>query len=155
MSTKKSRNHFEVFEIPVDLELNPALLTGKYLELQRKYHPDRYINANAAEKATALHKSAEVNEAYSILKDKFRRFEYIIELYAGNELVAPPELLMEIMELRENPPAQAVQEAEVQIAGLYRAAQEDFLKNDIEAMAQKYIKFKYLKKFVEDVTANT
>ena len=44
-------NYFELFEIPVALKVDKALLARKYFELQKKFHPDFFSTGTEAEQA--------------------------------------------------------------------------------------------------------
>jgi molecular chaperone HscB len=83
--------------------LDKALLDRRYRELQQALHPDKHAAAPASERALTLRKAIEVNEAYRVLRDDQKRGEALLALW-GRELsqqTADPELLMEMMELRE------------------------------------------------------
>lgn len=98
-------NYFELFEIPVDFELDVSMLTQKYYALSMQFHPDRFTLKSDEEQANALQKSTEINEAYRVLKNKQKRVKYILQLYdvefiEGQEKV-PQEFLMEMMDINE------------------------------------------------------
>ena len=83
--------------------LDKALLDRRYRELQQALHPDKHASAPASERALTLRKAIEVNEAYRVLRDDQKRGEALLALL-GRQLTdqtADPELLMEMMELRE------------------------------------------------------
>jgi molecular chaperone HscB len=83
--------------------LDKTLLDRRYRELQQALHPDKHTSAPASERALTLHKAIEVNEAYRVLRDDQKRGEALLVLL-GRQLTdqtADPELLMEMMELRE------------------------------------------------------
>ncbi|MGH2565313.1 MAG: DnaJ domain-containing protein, partial [Ginsengibacter sp.] len=44
-------NYFELFEIPVSLTVSQKEIQSKYFELQKKYHPDFFSNADEDEQA--------------------------------------------------------------------------------------------------------
>ena len=52
-------NHFELFNLPVALDIDSAALKAEFLKLQQQYHPDK-----AADKDQALIKSSEINQAF-------------------------------------------------------------------------------------------
>jgi molecular chaperone HscB len=91
-------------------DLDQAELERKYRDLQRTLHPDRHTNAPASERRMTLQKAVEVNEAYRTLRDDQRRAEAILAALSSEAGVpsvdpsekADPELLMEMMELRES-----------------------------------------------------
>jgi molecular chaperone HscB len=61
------------------------------------------VNATPTERRVALSKAVEVNEAYRVLKDDVRRAENLLVLlgHTSKDTAVDPELLMEVMELRE------------------------------------------------------
>jgi molecular chaperone HscB len=87
-----------------DLDLSE--LERRYRDLQRALHPDRHTTKPASERRMTLQKAVEVNEAYRILRDDQRRAEALLAALGGETRAEPdraadPELLMEMMELRE------------------------------------------------------
>ena len=90
-------------------DLDSVELERRYRELQRTLHPDRHTHAPAAERRLMLQKAVEVNEAYRTLRDDQRRAEALLAVLGGAGQGQPgpsepadPELLMEMMELRES-----------------------------------------------------
>jgi len=99
-------NPFTTLGLPVRFDLDPQQVEQRYRDLQRALHPDKFAQASGAERRMSLAKAVEVNEAYRVLKDDVRRAEALLALRGvaiGEERAAPadPELLMEVMELRE------------------------------------------------------
>ena len=97
---------FELLGLPVSYELNQAVLETRHRELSRALHPDRYVGRPASERRQALGRAIEVNEAFRSLRDPVRRAELLltrlgVSLGERVEREVGPELLMEIMELRE------------------------------------------------------
>ena len=92
--------------MPVDYVLDYAELDVRYRKLQQAVHPDRYVNAGDQERRIAMQQAAQINEAYTVLKDVTRRGQYLLEL-AGVDLqfeqrtTQDPAFLMQQMELRE------------------------------------------------------
>lgn len=83
--------------------LDKTLLDRRYRELQQALHPDKHASAPASARALTLRKAIEVNEAYRVLRDDQKRGEALLSLLGREmtEQAADPELLMEMMELRE------------------------------------------------------
>jgi molecular chaperone HscB len=83
--------------------IDKSALDRRYRELQQALHPDRHTSAPASARALTLHKAVAVNEAYRVLRDDLKRGEALLQVLGGQvtEHVADPELLMEMMELRE------------------------------------------------------
>ena len=88
-------------------ELDARLVEERHRELSKALHPDRFAGAPATERRLALSRAIEVNDARRTLKDPVKRAEALLAR-AGvktGEGVEPPasgELLMEMMELRED-----------------------------------------------------
>lgn len=94
---------FDTFSIPPRFSLDLAELEKRYRDLSRALHPDRYVGRPAGERRMALSKAIEINEAWRLLKDPARRAEALFRR-AGVHQPEPapdPDLLMEMMELRE------------------------------------------------------
>ena len=98
-------NYFELFEIPVSLQVDKKLLQAKYFELQKKYHPDFFSNENEAEQADMLERSSMVNKAYKTFQNDDETIKYVLQLKElleeEEKYELPPEFLMEVMELNE------------------------------------------------------
>ena len=98
-------NYFELFDLPVSLNVDKSKLAKKYFELQKKYHPDYFTQATEAEQEEALEKSSAVNKALKILKDKDSTIKYLLQLKGlleeEEKYLLPPDFLMEVMELNE------------------------------------------------------
>lgn len=97
--------YFELFEIPVQLKVDKATLPHKYFELSRIYHPDFYANANNAEKAEALEKSALLNQAFRTFQNQDETIKYVLKLKGlleeEEKYDLPPAFLMEVLEINE------------------------------------------------------
>jgi len=99
-------NYFELFDIPVSVSIDAALLSKKYVELQKKYHPDFFTQENEAAQDEALEKSSEINKALKVLKNPDATIFYVLQLKGlaatDEKYQLPPDFLMEVMELNEN-----------------------------------------------------
>ena len=98
-------NYFELFDIPVSLQVDKNILAKKYVELQKKYHPDFYTQENEYEQAEALEKSSQINKALKVLKNGDETIKYVLQLknllQDDEKYQLPPDFLMEVMELNE------------------------------------------------------
>ncbi len=105
----ETKTHFDVFDLPARYAVNPAELEQRYREASRKWHPDRFSNAPAAERALVLQRATDLNQAYRVLKNDARRAEYLLRLYGrdlsvedpGKQPAMDPEFLGHVLELRE------------------------------------------------------
>lgn len=101
-----SKNHFELFGLPVGFVVDTKALSERYRELQRLVHPDRFANASEQERRFSVQGAALINEAYETLKDPLARGDYLLRLYGvemdtRNESTQDMAFLMQQMELRE------------------------------------------------------
>ncbi len=99
-------NHFELFGLSSQFELDDSLLSSQFRELQRLFHPDKFASGSEQERLLAVQKAAQINDAYQILKDPVTRAEYLlflqgIELRDEQQTMQDPQFLMQQMELRE------------------------------------------------------
>jgi molecular chaperone HscB len=91
---------YEAFGLEPALSLDAEDLKKRFYEQSRKWHPDRFSRASAAEQEKALEMTAVLNDAFRTLRDPVARAEYFLK-QNGIELSkeAPPELLEEVFEL--------------------------------------------------------
>jgi len=97
---------FDTLGVEPDFSLDLAELAARQRDLSRALHPDRYVGRSSHEKRAALGRAIEVNEAYRCLKAPISRAEALLQvlemtLPESEHPPAPPELLMEMMEVRE------------------------------------------------------
>ena len=101
-----SKNHFELFGMPVRFLLDTAELSQRYRELQKVVHPDRYATAGEHSQRLSLQGATLVNEAFETLKDPLKRAQYLLVLNGvpmdpPQQALNDPAFLMQQMELRE------------------------------------------------------
>lgn len=163
------QNHFELFHLPQRFTLDLAQLDAAYREVQSTVHPDKFVQASAAEKRVAMQWATRANEAYQTLKKPLRRATYLCEL-AGVDLQTesntsmPAVFLMQQMEWREA--FDAARHANDQ-AGMHdleaqlRAALKTQLgkigelldTGDIASATQQIRACMFLEKFISDIVA--
>jgi molecular chaperone HscB len=159
-------DHFARLGLPAALDLEPATLDRAYFALQRQWHPDRFANRSAEERARASTEAAALNDAYRTLKDPLSRAVYFavmkgVELPGDGKTIDDPDLLMEAMEARE-----ALHEARTveAIDRLAAGARDDmktslaglgglFLQDDRPAIRKALLRLRYLDKFAEEARA--
>jgi molecular chaperone HscB len=105
-------DHFAVLGLERRYDLDVGAVEARYKELSRRLHPDRFARADPRARRASLQRTVQLNEAWRTLKDPIKRAEYLLGLggvhlssddggaRAGG-VAAPPELLMEILERRE------------------------------------------------------
>jgi molecular chaperone HscB len=75
-----SRNHFELFGLPLRFAIDPGVLDERYRDLQAEVHPDRFGAGSESERRLAHQASARVNEGYRTLRDPVERARYLLAL---------------------------------------------------------------------------
>jgi len=99
-------NYFELFELPVTIKIDKDLLSKKYIQLQRKYHPDFFTQASSVEQSETLEISSAINKAIKIFQNEDETIKYVLQLKGlltdDEKYQLPPAFLMEMMELNED-----------------------------------------------------
>ena len=97
---KSPMNHFELFNLPVALDIDLAVLKTEFLKLQQQYHPDK-----AEDKDQALIQSSDINQAYKVLSQVDSRAGYLLSLKKQNhhldQSINDFEFLQSALEIRE------------------------------------------------------
>jgi molecular chaperone HscB len=98
-------SYFELYNEPFHLIINKAELKRKYYALSMQFHPDKMVQASAAEQAEAVKKSEDVNKGYTILQDFGKRLQLCLQHMNLVDELNPPALskmfLLEMMDLNE------------------------------------------------------
>lgn len=160
-------NHFELFNLPITLTVNSSGLSKQYFELQRKYHPDRFVQATEVEQEEALQLSAQVNKAFKTLKDQDEIIKYVLQLKGlleeEEKYQLSPDFLMEVMELNEELEegmTDAIQTKIDQLKNKLYATVETIITNyqenittekELLQVKEYYFKQKYLDRMVENL----
>lgn len=99
-------NYFELFQIPVQLKVNTALLSKKFFELSRTYHPDYFTNEDAAAQEDSLEKSSILNAAWKTFQNQDDTIKYVLQLKGvleeDEKYQLPADFLLEVMEINES-----------------------------------------------------
>ena len=112
------QTYFELFSLPLHLQLDAAALETEFYRLSRRLHPDRFTARPPAEQEAALAAASNLNDAYRTLRDPVARTQYLLRLEgieleeqskaatdqaratgAEKKQTIPPELLEEVFEL--------------------------------------------------------
>ena len=97
-------DYFVYLGLPQKLQIDRQELEGRFYELSRRLHPDRFFRRADRERRLAEEATARLNDAYRTLKDPVARAEYLLRLHGLNKTEqkssnVPPELLEEVFEL--------------------------------------------------------
>ena len=154
-------NYFELFELPVSIQIDKSKLARKYFELQKKYHPDFFARGTEHEQEQALEISSQLNKALKIFKNPDQTIKYVLQLKGlleeEEKYQLPPAFLMEMMELNEELSAESVQQINGLESQLYSEVQP-IIENYDDASAttanllklkEYYYKKKYLQRILE------
>jgi molecular chaperone HscB len=100
------QNHFELFGLPAQFDVDPDALDQAYRDVQGRVHPDKFVNATDAEKRVAMQWATRANEAYQTLKNPQKRAQYLcelngVDLQTESNTAMPMDFLMQQMEWRE------------------------------------------------------
>lgn len=157
------QNLFEILGLPARFEVDLKALEQAYFAAQRATHPDRFIGKPEAERVVAITRSQLVNDAYDTLKNPLTRAEHLLELQGihalAEETRPEPELLIEMMELRERLAdagqdgralAQMVEEIKSLAASTQQALAIAFAAADYAAATRETIRLQYLGKAIEE-----
>ncbi|KAI7725794.1 hypothetical protein M8C21_013965 [Ambrosia artemisiifolia] len=103
-------DYFKIFGLERKFDIEDGSLEGMYKDWQKKLHPDLVHTKSKEEREYAADQSARVIDAYTTLRKPLLRAIYLMRLEGvevdEEQTVSEPELLGEIMEIRE-----AVEEA--------------------------------------------
>lgn len=99
-------NYFELFGLPAAYNTDNQLLTERYRDLQKQFHPDRYASQPAAQQKLAVQYTALINHAYATLRSPVGRAQYLLEQQGvdsrhDSTTIRDPEFLLAQMALRE------------------------------------------------------
>ena len=98
-------NYFELYEMPVSLQVDKKYVQEKYFELQKKYHPDFFSNESEEEQADVLERSSMINKAYKTFQNDDETIKYVLQIRSlleeEEKYQLPPAFLAEMMEINE------------------------------------------------------
>lgn len=75
-----NQNYFELFKLPLSYDIDAIELKSNYLELQKIYHPDKFVDASPELKTLVLSLSSHINQAYNVLISPLLRGLYLLKL---------------------------------------------------------------------------
>ncbi|KAL3536006.1 hypothetical protein ACH5RR_004467 [Cinchona calisaya] len=138
-----SIDYFQILGVEKKYDIKVETLEGKYKDWQKKLHPDLVHTKSKKERGYAAEQSARVSDAYRTLTDPLSRAMYLLKLEGvevdEEERISDPELLVEIMEIRE-----AVEEAaDTQVLNHIQAQIQKQLEHWSESFADAFCSRKY------------
>ncbi|KAF2627831.1 co-chaperone protein HscB, mitochondrial precursor [Macroventuria anomochaeta] len=169
-ASQSSQTHYSFFpksllagappEGPFSIDLNA--LKREFLQLQAKAHPDMHPQED---KKRAEATSARINEAYKTLQSPLHRAQYLLSQRgietAEDETakVDDPELLMEVLEAREQIEeaeseedlVEMKDENEVRIQESIKTLEQAFAEDDMESAKSETVKLRYWMNISESI----
>ena len=98
-------NYFEFFDLPLAFKVDSLQLRNAYMNIQKTYHPDKFVNASLEEQENALEQSSQANKGLSLLNNNDKLFAYVLEVSGyiekDEKYNLSSDFLMEMMELNE------------------------------------------------------
>src|SRR5262245_17959427 len=163
--------HFERLGLPRRFLLDEAEAERQYLARSRTLHPDFHQLGASGEQSASLEMTARLNEAYTVLRDPFKRAEYLLALEggpsAGEQKEMPAEFLEEILELRmaiaelEDPESKVAMEQRLKTrrSTMLNEVAADFAKLEsggeratlLKSLRQKLNALKYVQNLIRDL----
>jgi molecular chaperone HscB len=101
---------FGLFGLPERFEIDAAELERRYLSLSRELHPDRHASGTPGERLAAVQRTTDLNAAYQVLRDEFKRTEHLLHRRGietteadsqDHRATVESSVLHEVLELRE------------------------------------------------------
>ncbi len=168
MQVDFSRNHFELFGLPIQFNLDNPALEQTYRVLQSQVHPDRFANLSQAEQRASMQWSTRINEAYQTLRSPLKRAQYLLQLQgidalAEQNTTMPGDFLMQQIEWREaiqtarhTADAAALQSLEDELNHSARTLRDGLtrqldIEHDYPRAAEAVRKLKFMDKLVEEI----
>ncbi|KAH6802826.1 hypothetical protein C2S51_034272 [Perilla frutescens var. frutescens] len=159
----ESIDYFQIFGLGRKYSIEVEELEKKYKDWQKKLHPDLVHSKTQRERKYAAEQSARVIDAYRTLADPLSRATYIVKLEGmpvdEEERINDPELLAEIMELRESvaeaEDAQALNQIQAQLQDKLRywsnSFEDAYMRKDFEDTLASIRRMTYYKRANEEI----
>ncbi|KAG0538369.1 hypothetical protein BDA96_03G230100 [Sorghum bicolor] len=155
-------DYFQIFGLKREYNIKDNNLEGKYKDWQKKLHPDLVHSKSEKERGYAAEQSALVIDAYRTLSKPLPRALYLLKLEGihvdEEKTINDPELLMEMMEIREAvsdaSDSQTLEKIQSQIKEKLEtwsgSFQEAFDKKDFDRAVEATQRMRYYERAVEE-----
>ena len=160
--------YFDIFRLPINFEVDQGLLKERYLELQQRFHPDRYAGRSVQEQRLAVQSAAALNQAFDVLKSPVKRAQYLLELSGvgpdeSDKNTADTDFLMTQMSLREDmadipdalEPFAALAKIESALSSEFEVLELDFASafagGDLASAGQSLVKMQFYAKLLSEL----
>lgn len=158
-----SLDYFSIFGLEKAYDITVDNLESKYKDWQKKLHPDLVHSKSQKEKEFAAAQSARVIDAYRTLSKPLSRALYLLQLDGINvdeeQTITDPDLLAEMMDLRESveeaSSSQALNQIESQIQSKIESwsnsFHEAYKKQNYDAAIAATQRMRYYERAVEEI----
>ena len=150
---------FKFFALPLAFNLNLNTLEERYLDLQKQFHPDKFVTKTTQEQMNALSWGGFLNDSYNKLKKPVERACLLLAEQGIHDVLEEKptsDMMMKQFELREQ-----LEESE-QLEGLLNAVQDDianlesglvesFASSNFEKAKKQTLELQFLSKFTRDI----
>ncbi|KAF7094887.1 hypothetical protein CFC21_097163 [Triticum aestivum] len=155
-------DYFRIFGLDRGYDVKDTNLEGKYKDWQKKLHPDLVHSKSEKERDFAAGQSALVIEAYRTLSKPLPRALYLLQLEGihvdEEKTINDPELLMEMMEIREAVSeagdSQTLKKIQSQMKSKLetwaKSFQEAFNKRDFDGAVEATQRMRYYERAMEE-----
>ena len=161
-------NHFELFGLPLQFQLDGSLLASQFRDLQRQFHPDNFATASERDRLLAVQKASQINDAYQVLKNPISRAEHLlvqngVDIRGEQQTMSDPMFLMEQMELREeleeipfsSDPEEALFDFESKVSKMYKqhlkSVEQELNDGLWQQAAERVRKLKFIAKLKNEI----
>lgn len=97
-------DYFARLGLPRRFSFSRAEIDTAYRERSRQVHPDQHQGTSQSAHLVSRDMTAAVNEAYTVLRDPYKRANYLLSQFGGPSATElrdiPPEFLEEVLMLR-------------------------------------------------------
>jgi molecular chaperone HscB len=164
--------HFEIFGLVPSLEVDSKALEQRLRELSLELHPDRFVQADARTRLSALEKTTALNDAFQVLRDPVKRAFYVLKLKgvdleseaSAAQAKMPMAFLEEVIERREKLEALKqkrdfagarvmADEIEGEKSVALEQAKTALNRNDVTDATHHLGRVRYFTRFIEEVEA--
>ena len=153
-------NEFSIFNSDTKVIINLESLEKNYLELQKIFHPNKFVGLSSREIEASNHYSSKINEAYDSLKNYVKRINLILEKSGvsttdESKTFKNSQILEDVMEIQEEFMFAEEDEKKVikervkrLIDKILHETEELYKKRDYNQMLKNSIKLSYLSKIL-------
>lgn len=161
------QSYFELFGLPEEFNVDSTQLGAAFRNLQAKYHPDRFVNANDKERLLAVQTTGLINEANETLKSSRLRARYLLTLKGVDfddeiDTTSDGVFLMHQMEIREaleevvntQDPLASIDDIAKEISGEADALKDDFMEKmeegKFDSAKEAVLKMKFFERLCQE-----